>query len=176
MEGAEHTINWIPELVKFLNLAIIVGIIYVFARKGIMSALAARSADISKKIVDAKFELEKMQYEADRAKKEIAEIATIKQKLVDEMREAGLKTYEAMVADAKLAADRIIQDAKLAADNELQTAIGKVKTEIVNQAVSQVLNLVDKSGTEETKNSLHERLIQRFVGNLQENEGNKHGL
>ena len=168
MEGAEHAVSLIPELVKILNLGVIAVIVYIFARKAISSALVARSNEISKKIVDAKLELEKMQYEADRAKKEIAEIAGIKAKLIEEMREAGLKTYEAMVADAKIAAERIVQDAKLAADSELQSAIGKVKAEIVNRSVAQVFKLVDEGSGEVSKNALHEKLIERFVVNLQE--------
>lgn len=174
--GEEHGVEWIPELVKFLNLGAIVALVYVFGRKGISASLKTRSEDISKKIVDAKVELERMQFEADRARKEIADITNTKEKLVEEMRESGIKAYEAMIADAKSAAARIVEDAKLAADNEVQSAVSKVKKDIVDQAVLQALKLANESNGHDTKGTLHEKLVERFISNMKDKEGLGHGL
>jgi len=174
--GGEQTAQWIPELVKFLNLAVIGVIIYFFAKKGIVSSLKQRSEDISKKIIDAKIELERMQFEADRAKREIAEINSIKENLMNEMRESGLKTYEQLVKDAKIASERIIQDAKLAADNEIISAIGRVKKQVVDAAIEQALNLVSENNGSDTQSKMHAKLLERFTMNLQEKEGMGHGV
>jgi len=165
---------WIPELIKFLNLGAIIFIIWITGRKGISAALKSRTEDIQKKIVDAKTELERMQHEAAKARTEIAEISKTKDRILNEMREEGLKTYEIMIAEASATADRILTDAKLAADNEVSSAIAKVKKEIVDQAVAQALKTVREGGS--SQGSLHEKLVGNFIQQLQEKEGLSNGL
>lgn len=165
---------WMPELLKFLNLGVIVVAVYVFGRKGIAAALKARTEDIGKKIIDAKLELERMQHEAEKARQELSQISKTKDKIIAEMREEGLKTYEAMISEATQTADRILADAKLAANNEVSSAIQKVKKQVVDQAVEQAMKLVKEEKT--TQGNLHEQLVEKFITQLKEKDGLTNGI
>jgi F-type H+-transporting ATPase subunit b len=165
---------WMPELLKFLNLGVIIVGVYIFGRKGIYSALKTRSDDIAKKIVDAKVELERLQYESAKAHQELAQISKTKDQIISEMREEGLKTYEIMVSEATQTANRILADAKLAADNEVNSAIQRVKKELVDQAVKQARKIITEEKSKQV--DLHDRLVEKFIIQLKEKDGLSNGI
>ena len=159
------------DLIKLVNLAVVGAIIYFGAGKGIVAGIKARAELISKKIVDAKIELERITHETDRARREIAEISKTKEKFVAEIRDEGLKVYAAIVQDAKTTAARILADAKLAADNEVTSAVAKVRAELVSKSLQKALLLSSDPSALDLRHKLHERLLDRFVTQLQSKEG-----
>jgi F-type H+-transporting ATPase subunit b len=78
-----------------INLAIIIGVLFVFGRKTIVATLAERQARIEKSIADAE----------QRASKATAELTAAKKNLADSQAEAAQITANAEVSAAKAAED-----------------------------------------------------------------------
>jgi F0F1-type ATP synthase membrane subunit b/b' len=163
-EAVHHAVGpGLRELFALINLLIVLAIIYFGARKGIMAAIRGRSEHISKKLIDAQTELERIQFEAGRARQEISEIEKTKQKLVAEIREQGLKTYEAMIQDAKATAQRIIADARSATENEVRSASARLKAEVVSRALEETVKLTTGSGAQDLRQRLHDSMLKKFT-------------
>lgn len=149
------------ELVSGLQLLTVVAILYFGARKLVKEALKQRSESISKKIVDAKLELERIQFEANKAKSEISEINLTKEKLLVEVRDQGQKLYDQLVAEAKETAARILTDSKLAAQNEVHQAASRLKQQVVDQAVEVAFKMAESN---DNKSVLHKGLVEQLNG------------
>lgn len=171
-ETAHHVAG--PGLQEFfagVNLLIVIAIIVIAGRKGIVAGLKDRSASIQKRLVDAKAELERMQLEAARAKKDLANIEIEKRKIIDGVSQEGRKLADSIVREAVSAAERILSDAKLAAAGELRSAGEKLKAKLVSSAIQQSIDMVQAGGkdSDEIRNRIHERLFQKFVEELPAN-------
>ncbi len=152
----------IKEFFSLMNVLVVLALFYFGGRKAIAAMIKARSEDISKKIVDAKFELERIEHEADKARQEIASMEATRTRLIEEVKLEGQKTYDALVVEAKSTAARILADAKLATENELQLAILKVKEEVVLRAVQKALALANDPAHADKRGQIHKKLLDQF--------------
>jgi F0F1-type ATP synthase membrane subunit b/b' len=158
-EHANHTGLGAKEVFSTLQFLVMAAIVFFAGRKMIVEMLKLRAENISKKIVDAKLELERIQFEAQKAKKEISEMHSTKQRMIEEVRLQGQKFYDQLVIEAKETASRILADSKLAAQNEVTQATLRLKQEIVNQAVTTALKIAE---TQESRVVLHRGLVEQL--------------
>jgi F0F1-type ATP synthase membrane subunit b/b' len=160
-ETAHHIGPGLREAFALINLLIVIAIIVMAAGKGIKAGIRARTDTISKKIVAAKAELERMNAETAEARRQISEIDGMKKKFLSEMRDEGQKLYESIVRDAKSTADRILADARAAGENEISNAAGKLREDLIQRALSETLEMA--KGSNELKQKIHDRLVERFL-------------
>lgn len=162
----EHSLVTGPGLRELLALGTLFTlgfIIYRATRDSFVATLKERAATISKKIIDAQFELERMTLETARARRELAEISKTKDRLLAEVREEGLKLYESVIREATTTAERIISDAKLAIDAEAESAQLSLRKEAVRRAMAQVVAMASEPGAQDFRENLHKRLVAQFT-------------
>ncbi len=170
MAGASgHSGLGFNEAISAAQFVVMMTIVYFAGKKMVKEGLKSRSENISKKIVDAKIELERIQFEAQKAKQEIQKISETKAAMLNEVKLQGQKLYDQLVAEAKETASRILSDSKLAASNEVSQAALRLKQELVDQAVAVALTMAESP---ENRNVIHKGLVEQLTvsdsSNLQE--------
>jgi F0F1-type ATP synthase membrane subunit b/b' len=156
-----HTSGFgLSEAISTAQFIVMMTIVYFAGRKMVKEGLKSRAESISKKIIDAKLELEKIQFEAQKAKNEISKISETKQQMIAEVKLEGQKFYDQLVGEAKETAARILADSKLAANNEVSQAALKLKQEIVSQAVEAALKMSESA---ENKSVIHKGLVEQLT-------------
>jgi F0F1-type ATP synthase membrane subunit b/b' len=162
--GAEHATGpGVMELIKLANLLVVVAIVYFGAKKGIVAMLKSRKDDVSRKLIDSKKELERVQAELVEAKREIAKIEDLKRDILNQVRQEGEKASGLILADAKHIAEKIVSDAKVAAQDETRVAFQKLRERIVSEAVDRSAQDLGVSSKTEGQNPVHQKLMSKFV-------------
>lgn len=158
----------LADLFKLGHVVVVALLIYFGGRKAIAAALKARTQNISKRLVQAKAELDKMKAETERARKELAGMAETRRKLISDVEEEGRKMAERLVTEARQTADRILTDAKAAAENEVRSATSKLRAKLVTEALHQSSELVrtSQSSGSDLQAKVHETLFERFLTEL----------
>jgi len=152
----------IADLVKGVNLLVVIAIIYFAGRKSIALALRERHDVTKRRLVDAKAELEKMKVEAARFREEISHMSDTKRKLVSEVEEEGRKLAGNIIAEAQATAKRILEETKSAAEYEVRAASNRLRAKLVGDAIMESTQII-RSDSGEIKNKIHDRLIERFL-------------
>ncbi len=168
-EVVHHIGPGIRELYALINVLVVAAIIYFAGRKGISASLKERSASISKRLIEAKIELEKMQKESEKLRRQVDNLHVEKRRIVDSVSEEGRRMALAMAAEARETADRILADAKLGAENEMRMATNNLREKLVKAALSQSVLLVKSGGeSNDMKNQIHAKLFEKLISDLPE--------
>ena len=173
--GTEHLSGpGVRELIALCQVGGVGALIYFGGKAAIRTMLKTRSEDISKKIVDARLELEGLTHEASKARTEIASIEKIQRKMIEEVEAEGKKLYDSLVHEAKITAQRILEESKATALNEVETARRALKAEVVERAVERAMEMVTGAKAEpDAQRKIHEGLLDRFSGATQIEIGGK---
>lgn len=156
---AGHASQFNDMVFRFINLAIMVAILYKVLAKPLRDFLVSRSDSIKKALDEAKIVRE----EAEKKLKEYqvkmeqlnAEAKALRESLVDE----GNKEKARIVEEANKAAQRIKDQAKFAADQEIKKARLLLKEEIANLVAEAAEETIKK----EIKDADQERLIKEYL-------------
>lgn len=164
--GGAHVVGpGLPELVALVNLLVVVGVIYVFARKGIALSISRRAEGISKNLGDAKKELEAVEARLKKAKAEVSDLNAKKQEVLNSVRLEGERVAAQIIEETNKAANQILLDAELSAKSELRNAALMIKGTLVEQTFTQTISQLEGSSplAQSQKTNIHEKLFEKFV-------------
>lgn len=162
--GEIHTGPGVRELVSLIQISCVGALVFFAGRAGLKSFLKNRSDEISKKIVDARLELERLTHEAFKAREEISKISDTRKRMISEVEAEGHKLYDQLVLEAKQTAAKILEESKISAQNEFEVARRALKKEIVAGAMQQAILIAssDSSGNGDGRGKIHAGLLERF--------------
>lgn len=167
--GGHHPVGpGLPELVGLINLMVVIGLIYFFGRRGILSAVAQRSTDISKNLSDAHKELVQVEARLKKAKSEIHDLAIKKREVIESVRAEGERMAKQIVEETQKTANQILIDAELSAASEIKQAAKQIRANLVNQTFVQTLSQLEGSTSQAVtqKTESHEKLFEKFVNEI----------
>jgi len=157
--GGESWLSWV---FKFVNFAVLVGILIKFAGKPFKDYFKNRHRGVKEKVEEA----EKMFQEAEGMKKEYeerlarldGEIEAFKKAIIGETE----KEKNRILQEATEAALKIKEQAKLTYEQELKEAKHKIKEEIARLTVEKAERLV----SEKLNRKDHDAMVQEFIEKL----------
>ena len=150
---------WWELAFKIFNFAVLVAILYKFAKKPVAGMLQKRRATIKQSIEDAehaKQEGERLFHENEaRLKKLDQEIERIRQTLITE----GERERDRIIKEAQQMAEKIKRQAELSAQQELKMTKLRLQEEMAAMTVQLAEELLKKS----LKPQDHERLVDEYI-------------
>jgi F0F1-type ATP synthase membrane subunit b/b' len=168
----------LPEAVALLNLLVVVALIFFAGRKGIKSAIAKRSEDISKNLTAAREELIAVEARLKKAKAEYDDLASKKQEVLESVRLEGERVAKQILEETKVSADQILADAELSAKSEVNNAAKKIRANLVEQTFAQTFGQLEGSTAQahEQKTVIHDKLFEKLVNEIPSQLNSSGGL
>ncbi len=161
-EEAGHTPLWKDYMWKIINFAILIIILWKFAKKPFQNFLKTRTELIEKTLNEAKAAKEAamkaLQEVEDRIKKKDEEI----EKIIAVAQKSGEQEREAIIEQTSKLKERILEQAKTNIEYELKHA----KEEIKAEAVELAMELAEKKLKEKLTREEQERLLEESLAKI----------
>lgn len=148
------------ELFSLLNVAVVVAVVVIFARKGIQEVFKSRSQKLREELVATREELKKISQEIELSRSFLANIEKEKSELIGKVESEAKLLAARLVEEAKISAERIKEDSDRAASAEFADIRAKLKAELLDSIVVKVR---DEFSSENSQQKLHEKLIDGFL-------------
>ncbi|SFM99045.1 F0F1 ATP synthase subunit B [Thermodesulforhabdus norvegica] len=162
-EGAEHGANWGDLLLRCINFAILVGVLYKLLKKPIVNYFTARRRNIQQLLE----EMEKRKEEAERKCAEYkAKLALLDQeveKIVKEYVEQGERERAKIIEAAERQAEYIKQQAQLAIQQEMKAAKEALRAEVAELTVKAAEDMLKERIGDEDQTRLVEEFMIKVV-------------
>jgi len=150
-----------------VNLVLVLGVIFYFARKPVLEYFATRRADIKRDLDTAAELLTAAEHRNAEIQRRLADL----QSEIEEMRETSRRRAdeecERILAEARKAAERIRADAHAAAEQELTRARHDLRVEAADLAVQLAGDLLRQNVGENDR----ERLLDEFITRVESSPG-----
>ena len=163
-EETKYTPLWKDYLWKIINFAILVFILFKFARKPLQSFLKQRTETIEKTLKEAR-EAKEL---AEKALKEVqAKLKTKDQeieKILAASKRVGEEEREALIKQADKLRERIMEQAKANIEYELRHAKESIKAEAVEIAMELAEKKIKEKLTKEDQEKLLEDSLSKIGG------------
>ncbi len=161
-EGGYGGIIW-----GFINLGILIFILYRLGRKPVKDFLRNRRESIKESIEKAQETKEEVEKRYKEYSEKIANLGTQIEELHRALREEGEKEREMMIEEAERFAERIKEQAKFAANQEAKKVMEQVRAEVAEIIVSEAESVIRKK----LNDSDQRRLIEDFVSGIEDRQG-----
>ncbi len=153
---------WVGLLLKFVNFAILVGILYFALRKSIPQALADRRENIRRALEEARRAKEEAEAKLQRYKERVARLEDEIRRLKADFEAEGRRQHERILAEAERAAEALKRQAESAAENELKRARDALRTDAAELAVRLAEEILRKAYTLEDQKKAVSFTVQRI--------------
>lgn len=158
-DAGEHGLPWGNYLLRVVNFAIFVGIIWYLAGKKIASFFGGRRNQIKKDLDD----LEVRQNEAAKRLKDveqsIANLDAERKALLDEARAQGEALKAAIIEKARKDSEQIKAQARMSSENESKAAVDALRAQMADLIVEAATKIV----SEKLSAQDHERLVDEYL-------------
>jgi F-type H+-transporting ATPase subunit b len=155
-EGGEHESKL---LWHAINLALVLGLLFYFARTPIRTYMAERRQNIEGGIEAAQHGLAEAERQLAACNERMASLDHEVEEIRRSVRAQAENERERLLADARAAAERIRRDAHAAVEQESRSARQHLRNEAAEMAVRLAGDLLKRQVTE----SDHARLVDEFV-------------
>lgn len=155
---------WLDIVLKFVNFAILIGILYYALRKSIPQMLKDRRSSIAQELAGALEAKEAAEAKLADYQKRVADLEQETARLKEEFKAEGEAQKQAILRDAEKAAESIRKNAEAAGEREANRIIDELRTDAVRQALALAEEILKKSyGAADQKAALEET-IKRIEG------------
>lgn len=162
-EGAEHGLNWSDLLLRCVNFAILVAVLYKLLKRPIVNYFSTRRRNIQQLLE----EMERRKEEAERKCAEYkAKLALLDQeveKIVKEYVEQGERERAKIVEAAQRQAEYIKQQAQLAIQQEMKAAKEALRAEVAELTVKAAEDILRDRIEDEDQTRLVEEFMIKVV-------------
>jgi F-type H+-transporting ATPase subunit b len=162
--GGEEGESAMTHVWEWLNLALLLGVLFYFGRKPVLAFFGDRRSRIEKELESAESLLREAQLRLAEWSARAAGLDGEMEQIKRVAREAAEREAARVVADAHAAADRIRRDAASAVEREAARAKARLRQEAADLAVASAEGLL----REQVQPADGERLFDEFVGRIEQ--------
>jgi len=162
-EGGGHAAEGNETLWQGVNLLIVLGLLFYFARKPVAQFFADRRTRIETDLGSAAELLEQAEARNASIGRRLVDLDAEREEIREETRRRAEEESERILAEARLAAERIRGDAGLAIEQELRRA----RRELRKEAADLALELAGGLLREKVTDTDRERLVDEFVTRIE---------
>lgn len=155
---------WFDQLVKFVNLSLVVGLLFFLLRKPVMAFFRTRARQIDENLTAAARAREEAERRLEAVK---AEVAGIEAKIADSLtaaRREGEAEKERIVRQAREEAERMLGAAEREIENRIRAGRKELKQYAAELAVEKAREEISRRITDAEDAALIERTIARVGG------------
>lgn len=146
-------------LLQAVNLVIVLGVLFYFARKPILEYFAMRRSDIKRDLEASADLLTAAEHRNSQIQRKLVDLESQLVEIVETSRRRADDESERILAEARKTAERIHGDAKIAAEQELVRARRTLRAEAAELAVE----LAGEILRENVSQGDRDRLIDEFI-------------
>ena len=161
-EGGYGGVIW-----GFINLGILIFLLYRLGRKPVKDFLRNRRESIKESIEKAQQTKEEVEKRYKEYSEKIANLDAHIEELHRALREEGEKEREMIIEEAERFAERIKEQAKFAANQEAKKVMEQVRAEVAELIVKEAESVIRKK----LNDSDQRRLIEDFVSGIEDRQG-----
>jgi F-type H+-transporting ATPase subunit b len=159
-------------LIQAANLALLFGVLVYFARKPVVAFFQDRRARIKGDLDDAAELLQSAETRYEDWQRKLIELETATEAIRSEGLRRAEEEREAILADARAAAERIRRDATAAIAQQLRRAQAELRTE----AAALTTEMAQRILEDQLADADRERLIDEFIGRVEWASRSEKGL
>ncbi len=154
-----HSLPWGDFLLRVINAAIFVGIIWYAAGKLIKKFFTGRREEIVREMDDLARRKQEAEAQLAEVERQIADVETECAKLLEEGRAQAERIRASILADAEKQAAHIVEQARLGAEQE-----GKAELEAIRERMAEtIVAEVEKSLLDRLDATTHQKLIDKSL-------------
>lgn len=142
-----------------VNLALLLGVIFYFARKPVSEFFASRRAAIQQELQESSSLLAEAEARNAELQRRLVDLGSEIEGIREEASRRAEDEAERILSDARAAADRIRRDAQAAVDQELRRAQSKLREEAADLA----MEIAARKLSEQVSEADRERLADEFI-------------
>lgn len=158
-EGEHHGVPWMNFILRLVNFAIFIGIIWYAAGKKIAAFFGGRRKQIKEDLDD----LAARQAEAEKKLKgvetSIANLEQEKKAILDQAREQGEALKQAIIQKANADAEALKAQAQRTAANEAKAALDTMRAQMAEMVVDAAKKMIQDKLSEQD----HEKLVDEYL-------------
>jgi F-type H+-transporting ATPase subunit b len=161
--GAGGRDPWVDLGLKFVNFAILVGMLFYFLHKPVRQALADRHQNVRKALEDAREAKEDAEAKLREYRQRVANLEQEVSDIRQQVRSEAERQKEQILAEARTAAEAIRRHAEAAGANEVKRAQDILRTEVVELA----MRLAQERLTQSYSAADQDQAVQRTIENVE---------
>ena len=147
---------------RFINFILLVVIlVLVFKKSGAGSFLTGRIEEIKQKMEDLAREKDESEKKFQDIQRQLREFEDSKQEIIDQFVNEGQAEKEKIIAEAEERAKQIVDQAEITIEHEMQSAMNKLKKELMAQATEKASEMMASELTDEDQDKLVDDFIER---------------
>ena len=154
-----HGLPWIDFLLRIVNAAIFIGIIWYAAGKKLKSFFAGRREEVVQEMDDLASRKQEAEAHLAEVERQIADVEAECAKLLEEGRAQAERMKAAILADAENQAARIVEQAARNAEQEGKAELEAIRARMANTIVAEL----EKSLVERLDAATHQDLIDKSL-------------
>lgn len=155
---------WTDLGLKFVNFAILVGMLFYFLRKPVRQALADRHENVRKALEDARKAKEEAEAKVLEYRQRVANLEREISDIRDQVRAEAERQKDQIMAEAQNAADSIRRQAEAAGTNEVKRAQDILRGEVVDLAMQLAQEILAKGYSAQDQKKAVQRTIENVEG------------
>jgi len=145
---------------RFLNFTLLVVVLgYGIKKAKLMDYLSARSEEIRSRLDDLKNGKEEAERKYQDIEAKLKDFESKRRDILEEYRKEGIAEKERIIRDARERADQIIVQSEATIKQEMLSVRNRLKQEIVDLAIGQARDIIQKEINEKD----HDDLIDEFI-------------
>lgn len=148
--------DWLPRIINF---GILAAVLFIFTRKPVRDAFAARTAEIAKSIQESREARVRASNALSEMEQKIKDLQAETARMIDEARARGEKDKQALIEEGKRVAAEVQAQVKTAVEIEVQ----KAKAGLAVEAALLSIDLAEGRIKEGMNAQDHERLLKEYI-------------
>lgn len=165
-EGAEHEApNWTNFILRVINFAAVVGVIWYVAGKKIANTFSGRKLGIKNQLSDLEERKVNAQKRLQGVESSIANLEKEKAQILDEYRAQGQAMKASIIAAAEAQAEKIKAQALVSAEQESKMAMSALRSQMADKIVEAAQALLVEKLTAEDQDKLVDAALSKVVLN-----------
>ncbi|MGE4552442.1 MAG: ATP synthase F0 subunit B [Desulfovibrionaceae bacterium] len=159
-EGGEaHHVPWMNFILRVVNFALVLGILWWAAGKKIVGFFGGRRRQIREDLDDLTSRQAEAQKKLKEVERSIANLEQEKQAILDQAKAQGDALKNAIIEKAKRDAEGITAQAKRTAENEAKAALDQMRAQMADMVVEAAEKLVKSKLTGKD----HDKLVDDYL-------------
>lgn len=147
---------------KFINFAVLFGVIYYFAKKPIANAMKNSATTAKQNLDEARDAQKQVEAELEEFRQKLAQMKEEAQTMVEEAKKEAETEKERIIEEGRRLAEKVKDQARVAIEQEYK----KAEAELRRWTAEETVQLAEQQIQERIEASHHENLVKNFLNQL----------
>jgi F-type H+-transporting ATPase subunit b len=160
--GGEFHYNWWDFLLRIINIAIFIAVLYYLLHKKIRSFFGGRRETIEHQLTDLSDRKSQAHTRLEEVEEKISDLEQERARILADYKAQGETIRDSIIKNAEASAEQIKAQAKTTAAQEAKQAVENLRAEMAEMVVDSAQHILEEKLTTEE----HEALIDKYLNKV----------